>query len=136
MPISRDDADEILRSLREWIRNSPFAPIDEQIIEAALDGDPERVLVRYVDSLTQAIAARAGYGLTGSLHDLNEYVRTEDGNRIGSIEIAFDDESTRAFGTRRLVLQSDEALRELTETLVGIREAIDRELPPRQDRRR
>jgi hypothetical protein len=132
MAISRQDADEILRSIREHVRNSPLSAVDQQIIGAALDGDPDRQLVRYIDFLMQAIAARGGYDLTRSLRDLNEYVRTEDGQQISGIEVVFDDERARAFDTHRFVLQSDAALRELAGELSGIRDIIERDSPPRR----
>jgi hypothetical protein len=136
MPISRQDADEILRSLRELVRNSPLAAVDEEVIGAAFDGDQDRQLIRYIDSFVQAIAARGGYGLTSSLRVLNDHIRTEDGKPISSIEVTFDEERARAFGTHEFVLQSDAPLREFVEALLSIRTMLERELPPgRGDRR-
>jgi hypothetical protein len=132
MPISRQDSDEILRFVRELVRSSPMALVDEQVIGAAFDGDPERQLPRYLDALVQAIAARGGYGLPGTLRTLNDHVRTESGQRISGIEVAFDDERARTFDTHAFVLQSDSPIRELAEALTGIRSMIERELPPRR----
>lgn len=136
MSISRQDADEILRFVRELVRRSPIAAVDEQVIGAAFDGDPERQLPRYLDALVQSIAARGGFGLPETLRTLNDHVRTDTGQRIGGIEVAFDEERARAFGTHSLVLQSDAPIRELAEALTGVRSLIERELPPRRGNQR
>jgi hypothetical protein len=130
MPLSREDADDILIYLRERVRSSRLAGADQEIIRAALDGPADRVLIRYIDLLSQTLAARGAHGLGGSLGMLNTYVRTERGERIHEIEVVFDQPRARAFGTDSIILQSDRDLRQLAEHLAAIRDDIVAEGPP------
>jgi len=87
MPLNRDDFVSILRHLQNTLRQFDPSLSDELLTVDAPVEDVRPYVFEYLDRLTTAIAARSGRTGQETLTRLNEFVRTESGQRIGDVSL-------------------------------------------------
>lgn len=125
MPLTPEEADEVLQALRARVRDSRLNFIDESATAMAFTRDDGRgKLIRYLDAAAQQLAAAAGEPLERTLGQLREYVRTAEGRPISEIAVSGSPTSDAFAGEDLTVLRGEPLLMALAEELARLRDEI------------
>jgi phosphoenolpyruvate carboxylase len=117
MPLNQEDYREILRHLRQRLREEGAADIDERLsTELRPSEDARADLLRYMEVLTGFLKQHSRRGYGAALRLLREYVYVE-GGEVEGIEIRLTPEDQEAYNVEVIDLAEQEDYAKLVEGL-------------------
>jgi len=136
MPLSNDDCVDLVRSLQTLLRE--YEPEILGYIEerARRDLSPPRYLLSYLDQLLEMFEEHSRAGGDRTLRQLNQYIRTENGDPINRVSIVLSETDREIYGRESVDLSLLPERRGFIDELRAIRDNIRNELDLNRERER